>query len=343
MSPLPKPLDEQVVVILGASSGIGRLTALEMAKKGATVVLASRNEKALETLVDEIQQTGGRAEIIPTDIGEWEQVENLAKQAAERFGHIDTWVNNAGISVYGTIDETPVEELERIIHINLVGYIYATKAVLPYMKRQNQGTIINVASVLAARAAPLLATYSASKHAVSAFSEGLRLELKHAGHKINVTVIYPSSMNTPFFNHARSYLGAKPMPLKPVYDPKLVAESIVHAAEHPQRDIFVGGGGKFLSVLQNINPRLVDWYLMQNDRAFNQQNSNLPDDPRDNLFETVEEGGRVYGDYSALEKSASPYTRYLELHPNVKRGIYLTLASLAAFRRVRSAFRAAKA
>lgn len=343
MMALPKPLNEQVVVVLGASSGIGRLTALEMAKKGATVILASRNAEALETLAEGIRQAEGRAEVIPTDIGEWEQVENLANQTAERFGHIDTWVNDAGIAVYGTIDESPVEELERIIHINLVGYIYAVKAVLPYMKRQNQGTIINVASVLAAWSAPLLATYSASKHGVRAFSEGLRLELKHAGLNIHVTVVYPSSMNTPFFNHARSYLGAKPMPLKPIYNPELVAESIVRAAEHPQRDIFVGGGGKFLTVLQNVNPRLVDWYLMQNDRAFNQQMSDQPDDPRDNLFEPVTESGRVYGDYGSFQKSASPYTRYLELHPNVKRVIYVALASMAAFRRVYRVMRTSRA
>ena len=322
---MPRPLNRQTIVITGASSGIGRETAVEAGKRGASVVLAARNEDALQEAARRIEQEGGRALVVPTDVGDWEQVERLAGAAVEHFGRIDTWVNNASVSTYAAVEETTAEEFDRVVQVNLMGTIYGVKAVLPYMKRQGEGTIINVGSVLSERSVPLQSGYCAAKHGVKGFTEALRMELAREKSGINVTLILPSSINTPFFNHARSKMGVKPQPIPPVYEPRVVAEAILFAAEHPRRDIFAGGAGKMFAVMEAISAPLVDRYMLQGDRMFKQQQTDQPDDGRDNLFAPMNGGGRTRGDFGKGSWSASPYTRYLELHPNRKR-LVLTAA-----------------
>src|SRR6478735_4993432 len=201
---MPIPLSDQVVVITGASSGIGRETALEFGRRGASVVIAARNEPALTEVAREIERHGGNALPAPTDVSDWTQVERLAGTAVARFGRIDTWVNNAAISAYATVEEMEIEEIERIMRVNLLGQIYGMKAALPHLKRQHAGTIINVASALAERSVPLQATYCATKHGIKGFTEALRLELKNEQSGIAVVLVLPSSINTPLFEHARS-------------------------------------------------------------------------------------------------------------------------------------------
>src|SRR5688572_25156989 len=199
---MARAISEQVVVITGASSGIGRETALLFGRQGASVVLAARNEEALREVAQQIESEGGRAHVLPTDVAEWTQVERLAKGAVKTFGRIDTWVNDAGVAEYATVEQMTIEEIDRIIKVNLMGEIYGMKAALPHLKSQEQGTIINVSSVLGVRSVPLQAAYCAAKHGVNAFGEALRMEMEHEGSSVTVTTILPSSINTPFFEHA---------------------------------------------------------------------------------------------------------------------------------------------
>ncbi|MBK8020803.1 MAG: SDR family oxidoreductase [Chloroflexi bacterium] len=318
---MPRPLNEQVVVITGASSGIGREAALMFGQAGAAVVLVARNEEALHDVAHEITRTSGRALIAPADVSEWEQVQIVARTAVDVFGRIDTWVNNAGISLYATVDDTTVEEAQRIIETNFLGVVHGVSAALPYMKREGQGTIINVGSVESQRALPLQAVYAASKHAVKGYTEALRMEQQAAASGIRVTLILPSGINTPLFNHARSKIGLKPMPVPPVYTPELVARSIVRAAASPQRTIYVGGAGHFLWMLQRLNPALLDQIMVANKSMFRMQTTDEPDNGMDNLYQPMPGRGRVHGDFDSLTKP-SIFTPLIELSPQWLRQIF---------------------
>jgi len=333
---MAKPLGDQVIVITGASQGIGRETALQVARRGASVVVAARNEEALKELATQVQRLGGEAEAVVTDVADYDQVERLGHRAVERFGRIDTWINNAGVSIYATVEQLEPDEMERLMRVNLLGQMYGSKIALAHMKPFRSGTIINVGSALSERAIPLQSAYVASKHGVQGFSEALRLELMHEDAGIDVVLILPSSMNTPLFTFARSKLGVQPMPVPPVYAPGVVAEAICHAAEHGGREIVVGGWGKLLIAGQWLSPSLLDRYMLQGGRAYEEQKTRRPDDHRDNLFDASTGQGSTTGQFGQGSKSTSLYTTYLELHPNRKRMVVaaVVLAALAMVRRV---------
>ena len=331
---MTKPLNEQVVVITGASQGIGRETALQMATAGATLVLAARNEEALGELTRQVERVGGTAVAVVTDVAEYDQVERLAQRAIERFGRIDTWVNNAAVSIYATVEQLEPDEMERLIRVNLLGQMFGARAAIPHMKRQGGGTIVNVGSALSDRAVPLQSAYVASKHGVAGFSEALRLEMQHEETGIEVVLIMPSSINTPLFSFARSRMGEQPMPVPPVYEPRVVAEAICHAAEHGGREIVVGGWGKLLTVAQSLSPSLLDRYMLHGARAWKQQKTNRPDDARDNLFEASTGPGATTGQFGEGSKATSLYTKAFELHPQRKR-IAAALLLIGAVRLVR--------
>ena len=322
-----KSIHEQVVVITGASSGIGRETALHFAERGATIIPIARGIDALAALKDEAERLGATAYPIPVDVANWEGVQGAADTVVERFGRIDTWVNNAAISLYATVEQTTMEEIRRMIDVILMGQIHGMKAALPHLKRQGRGAIINVASALAKRSVPLQAPYCAAKHGIKGFTESLRMELEHENSGVAVTLVLPSSINTPLFEHARSKMGVMPQPLPPVYEPRVVAQAIVFAAEHPRREITVGGAGKMLEVLERVSPKLADAYMLQRGNAFRQQKTERPDDGRDNLFEPMEGTGRTTGRFGQKSKSVSAYTRTFEEHPNRKRLLALGAAA----------------
>lgn len=334
-----RPINEQVIVITGASSGIGRETALECGKAGATVVISARNAEALDQVAFTITQLGGRVLTVPTDVTDWEQVRQLANTTINHFGRIDTWVNNAGISVYATAEETSVEETARIMQTNFMGVVHGVSVVLPHMKQQGHGTIINVGSVESQRAFPLQAAYAASKHAVKAYTEALRLEQIEEKTNIQITLILPSGINTPLFNHARSKVGVKPMPIPPVYSPELVARAIMTAAQAPHRDIYVGGAGFLFWLLERINPALLDKLMMVNKAAFRLQKTDEPDNGLDNLYTPMAGMGRVHGDFESLVKP-SAYTPLFEFTPRwLRNGLVLSvpvslIASLVLKRRM---------
>ena len=333
---MARPLADQVVVITGASQGIGRETALQLAVHGASIVIAARNGEALTELATQVVRLGGQAEPVVTDVAEYDQVDRLAERAVERFGRIDTWINNAAVSIYATVEQLEPDEMDRLVRVNLLGSMYGSKAAVARMKPRGEGTIINVGSALSERAIPLQSAYVASKHGLQGFSEALRLELLHENAGIDVVLILPSSMNTPLFSSARSKLGVEPMPVPPVYEPRVVAEAICHAAEHGGREIVVGGWGKLLVVGQRLSASLLDRYMLQGGRAWEQQKTQRPDDHRDNLFEASTGPGSTTGQFGEGSKSSSLYTSLLELHPNRKRvaAAAMMLGALALVRRI---------
>lgn len=311
---MPHPLNEQVIVITGASSGIGRLAALKLGREGATVVLAARNEAALREIAAEVQASGGRALVVQTDVSVPAEMKQLADTTFETYGRIDTWVNNAGTSIYASVESTTIEEYERLTKVNYLGQVYGVKAALPHMIAQTYGTIVNVGSIESMRSLPLQSAYAASKHAVKGFTEALRMEMERFYPNIRVTLILPAAMNTPLFNHARSKMGVKPLPVPPIYKPEVGADAIVHAAKYAPRDIYVGGGGFLFSLMQRLSPAMMDRIMVTGGLMWKLQKTQEPDDNRDNLYAPMEGSARIEGDFSKWAK-ASMFSRLFEFSP----------------------------
>ena len=304
-----KPLSDQVVVVMGASSGIGRETARQLGGRGARVVVAARDGQALETLVEEIVADGGQALAVAADTSVMAEVQAVADQAVAEFGGLDTWVQAAAVAVYGRFEDTTVEEFRRVLEVDLMGPVHGAKAALPHLRRRGQGALIVVSSVEARRAFPYHSAYAAAKHGVDGLLEALRVELHQEGAPISVTNVLPGSINTPLFDKARSKLGVKPMPMPPIYQPATVAEVIIHAAEHPARDLVAGGAAKGLLLTQRLSPRSVDAFLLR--FGFRTQRSDQvePGDGGGNLFAPLPGMGQVEGSFSEGAWSRSAYTR----------------------------------
>lgn len=313
---MPRTLSEQVVVVTGASSGIGRETALQLAQRGAKLVVAARNTEALESLAKEVERVGGTATSVQTDVSQWEQVRTLAQRALDEHGRIDAWINCAAVAVYGTVADLDVAEIDRVLDVILRGEIYGMKAALEVMKPAGTGTIINVASALGVRAVPLQSAYVAAKFGVRGFAQSLRMELKHEKFPIAVCTVLPSSVNTPLFTHARSRMDVKPQPVPPIYEPSVVARALITLAQQPQDEVVVGGGGKMLALVERLAPRLADDLLLRAGKTWSKQRTQQPDDGVDNLYETSRGPGEVSGEFGAKAKSTSVYTEKLELHPH---------------------------
>jgi len=302
-----KPLNQQVMVITGGTSGIGLATARRAAERGARVVLCSRNEPELTQTVDQIAATGGKVRGVVADVSQPDEVERLAATAVEEFGALDTWVNNAGVSFYGRLTEVAMEDMRQLFDVNFWGTVHGSRAAVSRLRGAG-GALINMGSIVSDRAIPLQGAYSASKHAVKGFTDALRMELEQEGAPISVTLVKPSAIDTPYFQHAKNYMEVEPKPPAPVYAPEVVANAILRAAEHPIRDITIGGGGRLLTALGTALPRLTDFYM---ERAmFTGQRSDAPAEHRpDNLYQPGGEENLERGNYSGHVMRSSLYTQ----------------------------------
>ena len=334
MSVKLKKLGEQVLVITGASSGIGLVTAREAARRGAKLVLVARAEDALRRLAEEINAAGGEAVYVAADVGREGDVRRVAEEALARFGRIDTWVNNAGVSIYGRIVDTPFEDMRRLYETNFWGVVYGS-VVAAEILRQRGGALINVGSTVSDRAIPLQGVYSSSKHAVKGFTDALRMELEEEGAPVSVTLVKPAAIDTPYTKHAKNLLEKEPAVPPPVYAPEVVAEAILHCAETPERDVFAGGGGKAFSVMEKYMPRLGDKVMEH--FIFDAQQQAVPARPRGDagLYEASGELKERSGDPMYVSES-SLYTK-ASLHPVLAGALFagVGLAAVALLTRPR--------
>jgi short-subunit dehydrogenase len=286
-----KELSAQVIVVTGASSGIGLATAEAAAKKGAKLVLAARSGNALNDIADRINAKGGEAVPVECDVSDREQVNHVAEVANERFGRIDTWVNNAALGIYGRLEEVDERDARRLFDINFWGVVNGSQAALPYLKR-NGGALINVGSEVSDAFPPILGMYVASKHAVKGYTDVLRVEVEEVEQApVSITLIQPTAVDTPFPQHARNLMDREPMLPKPRINPEDVADAILEAAISPTRAKAVGTMSWVNSAVSKVAPGIAD--KMAAEKVDQQQYDEPPRNPEGTLFQSSEEIGVV--------------------------------------------------
>ena len=325
-----------MIVLTGATSGIGLVTARMAAEKGGRMILVARNEDALNTLVDQIRRSGGSAIAVAADVSKESQVKRVASQAIETFGSIDTWINNAGVSIYGKLEDVPDADSRRLFETNFWGVVNGSLIAAKHLAKKG-GTLINIGSTLSDRAIPIQGMYCASKHAVKGFTDALRMELEAQGDPVLVSLVKPAAIDTPYKDHAKNYLGVQPENPPPVYSPDTAAETILHCAENPVRDVFVGGGGKALSVMGEYAPRVTDRYMEA--LMIDMQKTDIPagENPLESLYQSNDSTLTERGNYSGHVAESSLYTK-ASLHP-VATGAAVALglgAAVAVTRRILS-------
>lgn len=289
-----KPLAEQVIVITGASSGIGLATAKLAAERGARVVLVARTRDALAQAVDEIKQAGGEAAFVVADVSDKQQLEAAAQVAMDRFGRIDTWVNNAGVGIMGRIDEVSEADMRQLFETDFWGVVNGCEVGVRHLKMHGGGALINMGSILSDTAFPMQGIYSAAKHAVKGFTDALRAELLMEDAPISVTLVKPGSIGTPMPQHVRNYREMEAQFPPPVYSPEEVAKTILYAAERPVRDAFVGSFARVGAVAAGLTPSILDW-IGAKVLGPMQFSKDKPATPTDNLYAGQSEV-RVRGD-----------------------------------------------
>lgn len=286
------PVEQQVIAITGASSGIGLCTALTAAARGARLLLMARSEATLQDLVDTIRESGGEALAVTTDVSSRQAIEYALEQGLQRYGKIDTWINNAGVAIYGRLDEVTEADSRRLFDINYWGVVNGSLAALPHLANSG-GTLINIGSEASEAVVPLQGTYSASKHAVKAFTDTLRVEVElMAGAPVSVVLIQPTAVNTPYPQHARNYMDREPKLPEPMLDPERVAEAILDAAQTGGRDVKVGAMAKANTAMSHLLPRLSDRIATR--RAAQQLKRHDPLN-RDGTLYRAGESGQIHG------------------------------------------------
>jgi NAD(P)-dependent dehydrogenase (short-subunit alcohol dehydrogenase family) len=297
--------DAQVVVVTGASAGVGRAIVRRFADEGASISLISRGRERLEAAAGEVEAAGGRALVLPLDVADADAVEQAAAETEEKLGPIDVWVNNAMVTLFATVAEISPEELRRATEVNYLGSVWGTMAALRRMRPRNRGTIVQVGSSLAYRGIPLQGAYCGAKHAVQGFLDSLRTELLHEGSKVRVTTVHLPALNTPQFSWGRTKLSKEPQPVPPIFQPEVAAEAVVWAARNPRRELWVGWSTVQAIVGNKIAPGLVDLYLARTGIDAQQTADPVRPDRPDNLFEPAPGDFAAHGRFEGRSKSRS--------------------------------------
>lgn len=322
-----KALRDQVIVITGASSGIGLVTARMAARRGARVVLAARDEEALRKTTEELRAAGAAAAYCVCDVGSLEDVRRAAEEAVARFGRIDTWVNNAGVSVYGRLQEVPLEDQRQVFETNFWGTVHGSLVALDNLQERG-GALINVGSVLSERAIPLQGIYSASKHAIKGFTDALRMEVEERGSPVSISLVKPGGIDTPYPQRAANYMAEEPRNVPPLYAPEAVARAILRCAAHHVRDVEVGSPARALQTLAYWAPRVADRLLGKTMTRVQRSRSPARGDQVGTLY-APHDGGRERGrDASGPVFERSLYTT-ASLHPVATTAVVIGAGALA--------------
>jgi NAD(P)-dependent dehydrogenase (short-subunit alcohol dehydrogenase family) len=302
-----RPLGEQVVVVTGASSGIGRAVARGAGARGARVVVAGRNVEALAAAVSEVEGAGGQALAVPVEETSAADHESLCARASERFGRIDSFVCSVMVTVMAEAEQLGTEEVRRVLDVNFLGRVHSFRAALPHLKASG-GTFVDVNSALAYRGIPLQAAYCASKAAARTFFESARVELERQGAGVALSVVLPGAVNTPQFDRARQKLGLQPQPMPPIYQPEVIAEAVLHCCERPERELPVTWGAQRLLWGQKLSPRAGDLVLLRGGWEGQTTGDPKPVDALDNLFATVPGDPGAHGRFDSRAKGTSAWT-----------------------------------
>jgi NAD(P)-dependent dehydrogenase (short-subunit alcohol dehydrogenase family) len=309
-------LTGKVVVITGASSGVGRACVRAFAREGARIALIARNRDALSAACQEVRQSGGEALMLPLDVADASVVDEAAAFVAQHFGGIDIWVNCAMVTVFAPIADMTADEYRRVTEVTYLGYVYGTMAALRQMRPRNSGTIVQIGSALTFRSIPLQSAYCAAKAAIRGFTDSLRTELLHDRSEIKVSMLHLPAVNTPQFVVQRNKLTRQAQPVPPIYTPEMIADAVVWAAVHTPRDMVIGGSTLQAVLGQKLAPGLLDWYLAK--FGYESQQTDKPNDPRrpSNLFEPVPGDHGASGPYGHRATSRSGQL-WLRMHPRV--------------------------
>lgn len=305
----------EVVVITGASAGVGRATVREFARHGARIGLIARGQDGLEAARQEVEQAGGEALVLPADVADSNQVNAAAEKVEERFGPIDVWVNDAMCSVFSPVKEMKADEYKRVTEVTYLGFVYGTLAALRSMLPRDRGVIVQVGSALAYRSIPLQSAYCASKHAIAGFTDSLRCELVHDHSSVRVTMVNMPALNTPQFGWVKSRLAHKAQPVPPIFQPEVAARAIYYAAHHPRRQFFVGTPTVAAIQGQKFIPGLLDRYLGRT--GYESQQTSQPEDPNrpNNLWDPVPGD---HGAHGSFDERAEPRSTQLWIDLNLK-------------------------
>jgi len=313
----------EIVVITGASAGVGRATVLAFAEQGAHIGLIARNREALENVRQEVEALGGRALALPTDVADQEAVEAAAARVEEELGPIDVWVNNAMCSVFSPVKEMKPEEYKRVTDVTYLGYVWGTLAALRRMLPRDRGAIVQVGSALAYRGIPLQSAYCAAKHAIQGFCDSLRAELLHDGSHVHLCMVQMPALNTPQFSWVKSRLPRKPQPVPPIFQPEVAARAIVYAAHHRRREIYVGWPTVKAVVGNKMAAGYADHYLARNGYDAQQYDGFADPNRKDNLWEPVPGDHGAHGQFDDRATYHSP-----QLWSNLHRGILAAVGAV---------------
>jgi short-subunit dehydrogenase len=298
-------MSDRVVVVTGATAGVGRATALAFARQGASVGLIARGEERLEATGRELEQAGGRVETVPADVADAGAVEDAAGRIESALGPIDVWVNNAMATVFAPFERTEPDEFRRATEVTYLGSVWGTMAALRRMKPRDRGVIVQVGSALAYRGIPLQAAYCGAKHALQGFLESLRTELMHDGANVHVTMVQLPALNTPQFTWSRAKMPHQPQPVPPIFQPEVAADAIVFAADHPRREVMVGWPTVKAILGNAVAPGIADRYLADNGYQAQQTDEPLEHERPGNLFEPVDGDRGTHGPFDDRAKRFS--------------------------------------
>jgi len=315
----------EVVVVTGASAGVGRAVVREFARRGASIGLLARGKDGLEGARAEVLRLGGRALVLPTDVAVAEQVDDAARRVEDELGPIDVWVNDAMVTVFSPVKEMTAADFKRVTEVTYLGSVHGTLAALRRMLPRDRGTIVQVGSALAYRSIPLQSAYCAAKHAVVGFVDSLRTELIHDGSRVHVTVVHLPALNTPQFTWSKARLPNQPQPVPPIFQPEVAARAIYYAAHHRRREMWVGGPTVVAIAGQRVAPGIADRYLGKTGYAAQQTGRPISPERRNNLYEPIPGDHGAHGPFDARAAERS-----YELWASRHRGWLLAAAGGAA-------------